>query len=97
MKRFICLALLCASTSLVAQNPSPWNGTWKLDRSRSHLTGTTYTQTKGAHGMWVSTAGPLTFTYATDGKPYPMLDPDPHLDRNHAGPTHLQDHRPIQG
>jgi hypothetical protein len=76
MKRILSLALICAATTLAAQTPSPWNGTWKLDRAKSHLTGTTFTQTRGANGMWTLTVGPLTYTWALDGKPYPLDDKD---------------------
>lgn len=76
MKRILYLALLCAATTLTAQTTSPWTGVWKLDRAKSHLTGTSFTMVKGANGMWIVTAGPLTFTYASDGKPYPLLDKD---------------------
>jgi hypothetical protein len=76
MKRILCFALVCTATTLTAQTTSPWSGAWKLDRAKSHLTGGTYTASKGANGMWTVNVGPLTFTYATDGKPYPMLDKD---------------------
>jgi hypothetical protein len=76
MKRILSLALICAASTLTAQTASPWNGTWKIDRSKSHLTGTTYTLAKAANGMWTVTEGELTFTYAPDGKPYPLLDKD---------------------
>ncbi len=74
MKRILYLALICAATTLTAQTTSPWNGTWKLDRAKSHLTGTSYTLSKDANGMWTATAGLITYTYALDGKPYPVLD-----------------------
>lgn len=76
MKRLCCLAIICAATALTAHAASPWDGTWKLDRSKSHLTGTTYTQSQGAGGMWTVDIGPLNFHFATDGKPYPMFDQD---------------------
>jgi hypothetical protein len=76
MKRILYLALICAASTLTAQTTSPWNGIWKLDRAKSHLTGTSFTMAKGANGIWTVTAGPLTFTYASDGKPYPLLDKD---------------------
>jgi hypothetical protein len=76
MKRILSLALLCAATTLTAQTTSPWNGTWKLDRAKSHLTGTSFTLSKGANEMWTVNAGPISFTYAYDGKPHPLGDKD---------------------
>lgn len=75
MKRYLCLALICAATTtLTAQTTSSWNGTWKLDHAKSHLTGTTYTFSKGDNGMWIFTEGRFTFTFAPNGKPYPVVD-----------------------
>jgi hypothetical protein len=76
MKRLLSLAMVCTALTLTAQTPSPWNGTWKLDRAKSHLTGSTYTLSKGPDGMWIETFGTLSYKFATDGKPYPVFDQD---------------------
>jgi len=76
MKLLTSFALFCAASALAAQTISPWNGTWKLDRAKSHLTGQTFTISKGADGMWTQSFGTLSFRYAVDGKPYPLFDAD---------------------
>jgi len=75
MKKLLAgaFALALASTAFAA---SPWDGTWKLDRAKSHLTGASYTYSKTADGMWQIKNGPITISFGADGKPYPVLDAD---------------------
>jgi hypothetical protein len=76
MKQLVSIALVCTAQILMAQTVSPWNGSWKLDRAKSHLSGTSYTMSKGPDGIWTNSAGNLSYTFAPDGKPYPMFDKD---------------------
>jgi hypothetical protein len=75
MKKLLTLALACAlvPSALAA---SPWDGTYKLDRSKSHLTGDSFTYSKTANGMWHVSFGDLGYDFAPDGKPYPVFDAD---------------------
>ena len=76
MKWLLPLALVCTALPLTAQTASPWNGTWKLDRAKSHLTGNTYTLSKDADAKWTESFGTLAIKFAPDGKPYPVFDQD---------------------
>lgn len=63
------LLALRAGTALAADNP--WNGSWKLDESRSHLTGETMTFSKGAGEMLhFSDGSTINYDFALDGKDY---------------------------
>jgi hypothetical protein len=75
MTKFLTLALACAivPSALAA---SLWDGTWKLDRAKSHLTGDSFTLSKTANGMWHASFGDLGYDFLPDGKPYPVLDAD---------------------
>jgi len=75
MKALYSCALACLLTSS-AFAASPWDGTWKLDRAKSHLTGESFTYSKTANGMWHVSSGDLTYDFRPDGKPYPVLDAD---------------------
>lgn len=76
MKKFLLYAIGCALLAPVAFAASPWDGTWKLDRNKSHFTGASYTFSKAADGKWQFKNGPIAFEFAPDGKPYPVLDAD---------------------
>jgi hypothetical protein len=76
MKHFLPCTLMCALVVPSAFAASLWDGTWKLDRSKSHLTGDSFTYSKTGDGMWLITAGQVKIPFAPDGKPYPVLDPD---------------------
>jgi hypothetical protein len=76
MKKLLACAFIFALASTTAFAASPWDGTWKLDRSKSHLTGASFTYSKAADGKWKLTNGPISFEFAPDGKPYPVLDAD---------------------
>ena len=58
-------ALSCATTFAVAQNP--FAGTWKVDYSKSHVTGQTVTFTPEAGGKVRITAPNETYTFKPDG------------------------------
>src|SRR5262249_15455764 len=66
----LCSMLVLAAGAAHAAD-SPWSGTWKLDPARSHLTGQTFTPSKGAgellHFEDGSTAS---FDFGLDGKEY---------------------------
>jgi hypothetical protein len=68
---WICVAaLLAASSSPALPNNASWNGTWKLDRAKSH-TGETFTYSMNANGtVRYSNGGPLHYIFACDGKDY---------------------------
>lgn len=66
----ICLAALTLSATAVAQ--SPWNGTWKLNQAKSHMTGDTYTLTKSGNKYHMD-EGSFQFDFACDGKDYPVF------------------------
>jgi len=67
----VCLfALTFVTAPLIAQ--SPWNGTWKLNQAKSHMTGDTYTLTKSADKYHYD-GGSVQYDYACDGKDYPTF------------------------
>lgn len=80
----ICLiALTFTAAAALAQSPgtpansfagveSPWNGTWKLNQAKSHMTGDTYTLTKSGNRYHMN-AGSFQYDYACDGKDYPTI------------------------
>ena len=75
MFKLATLALACAIVPSALAATS-WDGTYKLDRSKSHLTGDSFTYSKAANGMWHVAFGDLGFDFAPDGKPYPVFDAD---------------------
>lgn len=67
----ICLAALTLSAiPMLAQ--SPWNGTWKLNQARSHMTGDTHTVTKSGNKYHYN-GGSVGYDFACDGKDYPTI------------------------
>lgn len=78
MKTLRLLTLCCAfAVPALALAASPWDGTWKIDMSKSHFEGQSFTYSKGATaGMWHVKAGNVSFDFGTDGKPYATVDPD---------------------
>ena len=60
--------VLAASTPYTRAD-SPWDGTWTLDRSKSHLTGQTVTLSKSSNGKWRYNDGTISYEFALDGKP----------------------------
>jgi hypothetical protein len=72
MKKFLlaftCFALF-SLTSFAAENP--WVGNWKLDVSKSHFTGDTFSYSKAANGMMhYSDGSTISFDFGVDGKEY---------------------------
>jgi hypothetical protein len=62
------LALPCAAAHAA---DSPWNGTWKLDVAKSHLTGQTFTYSERPGGMLHYDDGSsVEFDFGLDGKEY---------------------------
>jgi hypothetical protein len=77
MRKLLVAVLACAAFSCTAFASTPWDGTWKLDLSKSHLTGPSFTYSKTATGMWhVSDGAAVSYDFATDGKPYKTLTAD---------------------
>lgn len=82
MKIFLAAALACSfaapfASPLAHAADNPWNGTWKLDVSKSHFEGTTFTYSKTSAGMWHFSDGSATnYDFAPDGKDYKMLTPE---------------------
>lgn len=70
----ICVAaLLVASTSPALASDAAWNGTWKLDRAKSQMTGDTFTYSMNANGTFRVTNGTFTYDFACDGKDYTVI------------------------
>ena len=64
-------ALLALVAGTAAAADSPWNGTWKLDAAKSHLTGQTFTYSKGPGEMLHYEDGSTaSFDFGLDGKEY---------------------------
>lgn len=71
---FTLATFLVAITSLPAfAASSAWNGTWKLDQARSHMTGSTVTITKTGPETYRFSNGVLSETMTCDGKVHPTL------------------------
>jgi ketosteroid isomerase-like protein len=68
----LSLALAAACLPMGATPPHPFDGIWKLNLAKSHVTGDTFTYSKTPAGlMHLSGAGPLEYEFGLDGKPYP--------------------------
>jgi hypothetical protein len=65
-------AALLLATAAPCLAASPWDGTWKLNEAKSKMTGATQTVTQSG-GMYTVHSGAVTFSYACDGKDYPIL------------------------
>jgi hypothetical protein len=76
MYKLLATTLACAALSSAAFASTPWDGTWKLDLNKSHLTGPSFTYSKTANGMWHYTDGVTSFDFAADGKPYKTISPE---------------------
>ena len=50
-----------------------WDGTWKLNLDRSHITGETYVVEDKGNGMMRQDDGNLAYEFACDGKPYKIV------------------------
>jgi hypothetical protein len=68
---WIICSLLALPAGTVSAADSPWNGTWKLDAERSHLTGQTFTYSKGPGDLLHYDDGSTaSFDFGLDGKEY---------------------------
>lgn len=72
---WICVAaLLAASTTPALPSNAAWNGTWKLNQSKSQMTGDTFTYSMNANGtIRYSNGGTITYDFACDGKDYTVI------------------------
>lgn len=66
----VFVAAVVALPAFAADNP--WFGTWKLDAAKSHMTGDTFTYTKGDDGMDEYSNGPISFKFTANGIDYPV-------------------------
>jgi hypothetical protein len=70
---------LCATALALSAIPcfaagSSWDGTWKLNQAKSHLTGDTFTIEAKGHGMLhYSNGSAIAYDFACDGKAYPVI------------------------
>jgi hypothetical protein len=65
----LCSLLALSSTAFAADNP--WIGTWKLDLTKSNLTGDTFTYSKGPGGLLHYSDGSADeYDFGIDGKEY---------------------------
>jgi hypothetical protein len=69
MNTVVALAMVLAASTPYTRADSPWNGTWKLDRAKSHLTGQTITLSRTDNGRWRYNDGTISYEFALDGKP----------------------------
>jgi hypothetical protein len=68
----LCCSLLALPAGAALAADSPWVGTWKLDEARSHLTGDTFTYSKGPGAMLHYSDGVnVSYDFGLDGKEYP--------------------------
>lgn len=67
----VWIAAAIALPAFAADNP--WFGTWKLDTAKSHMTGATFTYTKGADGMDEYSDGAVSFKFTANGIDYPVF------------------------
>lgn len=68
---FTSFTLWAAASAVVLAVGSPWNGTWKLNEAKSHMTGDTFTYSQAPGGKTrYSNGATVAFDYACDGKPY---------------------------
>src|SRR5689334_14286980 len=67
----VAVVALLAPAMLLAQQPS-FDGTWKLNLAKSHLSGSTYTFTKKPGGLWHYSGGGFDADFDLTGKEYTM-------------------------
>jgi hypothetical protein len=64
-------SLLAVPAGAALAADSPWNGTWTLDPAKSHLTGETFTYSKGpGDQLHYSDGSTVDFDFGIDGKEY---------------------------
>jgi len=67
----ILCSLLALPAGAASAADSPWNGTWKLDPQKSHLTGQTFSYSERPGGMLHYEDGSsVSFDFGLDGKEY---------------------------
>jgi hypothetical protein len=67
----IICSLLALPAGAASAADSPWNGTWKLDPQKSHLTGQTFTYSERPGGLLHYEDGSTaSFDFGLDGKEY---------------------------
>jgi hypothetical protein len=71
MKKLVLICALAFTLPALAAD-SPFAGTWKLDPSKSHLTGDTFTYSKAPNGMMHYDDGANSNDFGIDGKEYPL-------------------------
>ena len=69
MNALFAVLLLLASGTASTRAASAWDGTWELDRAKSHLTGQTITLSKAGKDKWRYNDGTISYVFALDGKP----------------------------
>jgi hypothetical protein len=73
MKKSLLICVLVCTLPALAVD-SPFTGTWKLDPSKSHLTGSTFTYSKAPNGLMHFDNGAASGDFGIDGKEYPTTD-----------------------
>lgn len=68
---FVCATLALAAVPCLAAGPS-WNGTWKLNPTKSTMTGSSVTITQ-SDKMYTLDTGTFKFSFGCDGKDYNVL------------------------
>jgi hypothetical protein len=77
MRKLLLAALTCVALTTPALAATPWDGTWKLDLSKSHLAGSSFTYSKNDNGTWrYSDGSQVSYDFALDGKPYKAITSD---------------------
>ena len=65
---------LCLTAVALAgchHTPSPWDGQWTLDESKSHFAAPTFTVAVSPEGMYHFDDGVISYSFRCDGNPYP--------------------------
>ncbi len=71
MKKLVLICTLAFTLPALAAD-NPFAGTWKLDQSKSHFTGDTFTYSKAPNGMMHYDDGASSDDFGIDGKEYPL-------------------------
>jgi hypothetical protein len=71
MKKLVLICILALTLPALAAD-SPFTGTWKLDPSKGHLTGDTFTYSKAPNGLMHYDSGATSSDFGIDGKEYPL-------------------------
>ncbi|WP_348262538.1 hypothetical protein P8935_22415 [Telmatobacter sp. DSM 110680] len=67
----LCLYFFAAVLAGCHHWPSPWDGQWTLDESKSHFAAPTLTITLTPEGMYHVDDGVIDYSFRCDGNPYP--------------------------